>query len=363
MTESQTNLRFPRETFRLVRIEKNDVQLRSDNLLAFRQQILQNEESYPGIAKWLDQKVLGGLKSGERIGFVGLLNERPVAAAIIKRGVTSKFCHLKIEPDARSKRLGDLFFVLMTLELRHHAKSVRFTLPESLWEDKAHFFKSFAFSCALPSARQYRLFDKELFCETGFPSLFDATRKKLPSVMGSLAIGDHSLLTGAVMALNPGPLGKIFSGEKTVEIRTRFSDRWEGQRISLYATKPVGALAGEARIGRVIKGSPERIWELFGHLVGSSRGEYEKYVNGCEEIFAITLQSVKEYKHNILLSQLSHLLGVHISAPQSYLSLANNDNWLSAVALSAALQGSISLSNPDRVELRDDSETKLALGY
>jgi predicted transcriptional regulator len=341
----QRELELPRSSFRLARIERNDVCTRSDNLLLFRDQIITNDANYPGIGRWLDHKVLNGIKSGERTGFIGLLNERPVAAAIIKKGHAAKFCHLRIEPEARSKHLGDLFFVLMTLELRHCAKSVRFTLPESLWEGKGDFFKSFSFSAAIRCRRQYRLFDTELFCQAPFSSAFDSARAKLSSIFGHFNIRDHSLLTGAVMALHPEPLSKIFSGEKTVEIRTRFSARWEGQRISLYATRPNSSLAGEARVGRVIKGSKDRIWELFGRSAGCDRTEYEAYVGDNDEVFAITLDEVKKYRDEIPISQLSHLLGVDLPAPQSYLSLSNNDHWLSAVALSAALEGSISITD------------------
>jgi predicted transcriptional regulator len=335
---------LPKDFFRLVRIDGRDVTTRSDDLLLFRQRVLDNEDSYPGISRWLDDKVLHGIKSGQRTGFIGLLNERPVAAAIVKRGQTSKFCHLKLEPDARSKSLGDLFFVLMTLELRRTATSVHFTLPESLWTEKASFFQSFSFAEATRAHRQYRLFDTELYCETSFSSLFESSRQKLSGILGKFIIGNHSLLTGAVMALHPEPLQKILSGEKTVEIRSRFSKQWEGQRISLYATRPHSSIAGEARVGRVVKNHPNHIWELFGHCVGCTRSEYDAYVAGHEEVFAILLDDVQAYREEIPLAQLSHLLGLNLPAPQSYLSLANNDGWLSAVALSAALQGSLSMT-------------------
>jgi len=334
---------IPRDSFRLVRIDSRDVATRSDDLLLFRQRILDNEDSYPGIGRWLDGKVLHGIKAGQRTGFIGLLNEQPVAAAIVKRGRTAKFCHLKLDPDARSKSLGDLFFVLMTLELRHSAASVHFTLPESLWTEKASFFQSFSFSNATRSHRQYRFFDTELYCETPFPLLFESSRQKLSCILGNFTIGNHSLLTGAVMALHPEPLQKVLSGEKTVEIRARFSKQWEGQRISLYATRPHSSLAGEARVGRVVKNNPNHIWDLFGHCVGCTRTEFDTYVAGHEEVFAILLDDVRAYRDEIPLAQLSHLLGVNLPAPQSYLSLANNDKWLSAVALSAALQGSLSM--------------------
>ncbi|MGH9439468.1 MAG: hypothetical protein ACRD22_16660, partial [Terriglobia bacterium] len=329
----QHELDIPRDSFRLARIEQSDACSRSDNLMLFREQILRNEESYPGIGKWLDGKVLNGMKSGERVGFVGLLNDRPIAAAVVKKGATAKFCHLKLEQEAQSRHLGDLFFMLMTLELRHGTNAVRFTLPESLWEEKGAFFKSFSFHTATRSLRQYRKADTELFCQSSFQSLFRALRLKLPSILGSFTIRDHSLLTGAVLALQPKPLEKIFSGEKTVEIRTRFSSNWEGQRVSLYATRPLSCLAGEARIGQVTKDRPERIWDQFGHLLGCDHAEFQSYVGTRAEVFAITLHDIKPYREEVPISQLSYLLGTHLSAPQSYLSLANNDQWSSAVVL------------------------------
>jgi len=344
----QNEFDIPQASFRLARIERGDVCSRSDNLTTLHQHVLRNEESYPGIGKWFESKVLPGIKSGARLGYVGFLDERPVAAAIVKKGQTAKFCHLKIDPEARSKYLGDLFFVIMTLDLRQGTESVRFTLPESLWHEKGDFFKSFSFSTAIPSYRQYRLIDQEFFCQTDFSQLMGASLAKLPNIFGNFKINNHSLLTGAVMALHPRPLEKILSGEKTVEIRARFSQHWEGQRISLYATRPHHSLAGEARIGRVVKGKPDQIWESFGHCLGCDRAEFESYVGQRSEVFAITLDEITPYRDEVPLSQLSHLLGVHLSAPQSYLSLAGNDNWLSAVALSAALQGTISTTKAYR---------------
>ena len=361
MTGTQQDLSLGQETFRLVRIRADDVRFRSDDLFLFRELILRNENSYPGIAKWLDNKVLTGLKNGERTGFLGLLNEKPVAAAVIKKGEAAKFCHLKIEPEARNLHLGDLFFSLMTLEVRHKTKNVRFTLPESVWSEKKEFFTSFSFTSAQPSQRQYRLFDPELFAQASFPSLFDITRHKIANVFGQLKIGDHSLLTGAVLAVHPAPLEKIFSRMKSVEVRTKFSRKWESKRVSLYATQPVSALVGEARIGRVLTGSPDYLWELLGHKMGCTRMEYEAYTKGHETVFAITLEDVKQYSDSIPLAQLSHLLGIHLAAPQSYLSLANSDSWLSAVALSAALQGSISIRKFNENARTTDLPVKSAL--
>jgi len=337
----QQNLDLSQDVLRLVRIGTDDARQRSDDFLSLRELVIRSDEAYPHIRNWFDSKVTDGLRSGGRMGFVALINERPVAAAILKRGPTTKFCHLKIDESERSRSLGDLLFTLMTLDVRHSAKHVRFTLPESVWEDRKSFFNAFSFAHATKAGRQYRLFDTELYSETAFADLFAASRQKLPSLFGQLAIGNHSLLTGAVLAVQPGPLEKILSGVKTVEIRTRFSKRWEGRKVSLYATHPISGLAGEATIERVIEGVPDKIWEYFGSSAGCTRVEYESYVRRHSTVHALLLSGVRPFPDPVPLTQLKYLLGVDLPAPQSYLSLENNDGWLTAVVLAAALQGSI----------------------
>ena len=340
----QQDLNLSPDAFRLVRIGEADARLRTDDFFSLREFVLRSENAYPRISSWFDGKVFDGLRTGERTGFVGLINERPIAAAILKRGRTSKFCHLNIDESERSRSLGDLFFTLMTLEVRHLAKQVRFTLPESLWEERKRFFQAFSFNDVEKAGRQYRLFDSELYSQTEFTDLFAASRMKLPELFGQLAIGNHSLLTGAVIAIQPVPLNKILSGEKTVEIRTRFSKRWENRKVSLYATRPISALAGEVTISRVIEGHPDRIWEHFGKLAGCTRSEFDAYVGKHSNVQALLLSDVRPFPDPVPLEQLSFLLGIKLSAPQSYISLEGNDGWLAAIALAAALQGSIRIS-------------------
>jgi predicted transcriptional regulator len=339
----QQALNLTRDNFRLVRVGTADARQRTDDFFSLRELILRSEDSYPHIGRWFDFKVSNGLRSGERTGFVGLVNEVPIGAAILKRGSAAKFCHLKIDESARSRSLGDLFFTLMTLDVRHKCQQVRFTVPESVWEDRKSFFRSFNFRSAEKCGRQYRLFDTELFSSTSFAELFHASKEKLPNILGQLAIGNHSLLTGAVLAIQPIPLEMILSGAKTVEIRTRFSEKWEKKRVSLYGTRPISGIAGEATVSRVISAHPDRIWEFFGNRIGCTRVEFDAYTSGREKVYALMLSDVSAFSDPIPLEQLSHLLGIELPVPQSYLSLENSDGWLSAVTLAAALQGSIGL--------------------
>lgn len=90
------------KSFRVVRLQEGDVKHRTDHLVTLRNLILQNEPMYPEIGAWVSAKVLPGLRSSERVAFLGYLDEKPVVSAVVKRGATAKFCHLRISEDFRA---------------------------------------------------------------------------------------------------------------------------------------------------------------------------------------------------------------------------------------------------------------------
>ena len=51
----------------IAKITKTDIVTNSDLLNLFKVSILKHEEMYPGISLWLKNKVLPGIKSGERV--------------------------------------------------------------------------------------------------------------------------------------------------------------------------------------------------------------------------------------------------------------------------------------------------------
>ena len=89
----QANLFPTLGNFKLVKISDHDAKWKTDFLLDWRRLILANEDMYPSIGKWLDNKVLAGLMSGERLGYVGLIDDTPVISAVVRKGRVGKFCH------------------------------------------------------------------------------------------------------------------------------------------------------------------------------------------------------------------------------------------------------------------------------
>ncbi|MBK8256478.1 MAG: hypothetical protein IPK82_27895 [Polyangiaceae bacterium] len=333
----QQQILFPQRDLTIVQITNSDAKRKTDELQALRKLVLSNEEMYPAIREWFDQKVTHGLISGERSAFLGMSDGRPVASAIVKRGEKSKFCHLQVVNHLQEQHLGELFFVLMTLQIRQVACEVHFTLPEGLWEHRRGFFQSFGFDEARKSATQYRTVEQELVCSARFDELWSAALQKLPKLVSSFSSGGHALDNSIVLSLRPQWAAAIIQGRKRVEIRRVFSARWEGHRASLYATNPIKSLVGEARIGRVVEGTPAEIWAIYGADIGCDRASFDSYTGSASRVFALELTDVRPFARQVGVDELAAMLGEKPRAPQSYSSHSNTSVWGRCVSLAALL--------------------------
>jgi predicted transcriptional regulator len=243
----------------------------------------------------------------------------------------------------------------MALEVRDFCKTIHFTLPESLWTEKGGFFQSFAFEKAECADVQYRLFDRELACSAKFLDVWSSVLGKIPKLASVYGIGGFSPDNQLLLTVRPKFADRIIAGKKTVELRRKFSTRWAGHQINLYASEPIASLVGEARISCVHRNHPEIIWQRFQHYVGCTKEEFDAYVSGAEEIYAIELDDVQAYRDRLPRGQMAHLLNEELTPPQSYLTLEKNKAWAKAVSLAAYLQGSFCqrfsrLLNIDKVE-------------
>lgn len=327
--------------FRIVRIAERDAQLGTDHLKVLKDVIGQSEPMYPGILTWFRNKVVPGLKSGSRTAFIGYENERPIVTAVLKRGTHTKFCHLRIAQDFRDLHLGEAFFALMAVESRSRATEIHFTLPESLWAERKGFFQSFGFCEAKQAAAQYRIFDQELSCSAPFDTVWRNVLDKLPRIMNSFSINEYSMAPRLLFSIKPKYAEKVLGGQKTIEIRRRFSNKWSGERAALYSSQPTGALVGEAIIGEVKTATPKILWEAYGPRIACSESEFFAYADSSAELCAISLEGVLPYTERIPLSQVELLIQEDLIPPQSYCALEAGRPWAKAVSIAALLHGSI----------------------
>jgi predicted transcriptional regulator len=341
----QTDSLFPLAgTFRIVRLGKEDARRSSDELKTLTNLVVASEDMYPNIDRWIREKVVPGLSSSERSAWVAYEGEEPIAAAILKRGAEAKFCHLKIKRDFQDMDLGQLFFTQMTLETRHMAKEIHFTLPESLWETRASFFQSFGFKQAERSSKQYRKGEEELICSAPHGVVRLAALERLPTLARKFNISGYALGGDLLVSMKPQYAERILSGSKVIEIRRKFSERWVGCKAVLYSSSPQKALVGEATVCSVTSGNPQEIWTRFNVGIGCTHGEFSAYVGQATDVCAIELDNVFPYKEPITLSQISHLLGLEedLRPPQSYCDLRldkDQSAWAKAAAVASVLHG------------------------
>lgn len=328
-----------RENFRIARLTPSDAHSKSDHLRTFRNLVVSNEQMYPGIDRWFDTKVVPGVKNRERVAFVGYVGEKPVVSAVVKRGVHTKFCHLKISDELQDAHLGEAFFSMMALEVRNKAGEIHFTLPEGLWERKRAFFNSFGFTKVEKAGTQYRLFEQELRCSAPFSEVWTCVLRKLPKISSLFSMGGYSMSNDLLMSIQPKSAGRVLNGQKKIEIRRKFSTKWIGHRVCLYASSPTSALVGEARIGGVVVGRPEDIWANFHAMIGCTKEEFDAYTKLAGQVYAIVFDEVRPYKGNIPLAHANYLLDADLVPPQSYCTLEKGKPWAQAVSVAAMLHG------------------------
>ncbi len=330
--------------FKIVRLREVDAHGLSDHLRDFSELILRNEPMYPGIDKWLSDKVIPGIKNSQRTAYIGYVDGLPAASAVVKCGESSKFCHLRIREDLQDKHLGEAFFCLMGLEAREAAREIHFTLPKSVWEREKEFFTSFGFDRVLKAGHQYRLFEDELRCSAPFHRVWQSILGKLPKIARAFSVNGCPFDARMLMSIKPEHAASVLSGKKKVEIRRRFSKEWTGCRVSIYASHPRCSIVGDALMQEVVIDDPDRIWEQFGDQIGCTREQFERYAHGARQLYAIVLVDVVPYAKTLSLTEASQAVRAPLRPPQSYRSLEGSKGWAEAVSIGALLQRSLGRS-------------------
>jgi predicted transcriptional regulator len=322
--------------FKIVPLGPDAARRKTDHLKVLQSMLLDNEEMYPSIGQWYTEKVVPGLRTCQRMAYLAFENEQPVAAAILKLGEHAKFCHVRIAEGFRDLSLGQMIFTQMAFHARHakDVKDIHFTLPESLWNSKAEFFRSFGFDEATRAPRQYRNGEEELFCSAPIDTVWAHARERL-HLLDRFSPGGYSNADKILLSMGPSYGERIFKGIKQVEIRRKFSRRWKGRQVVVYGIQPLGALMGEVTISEVTSGSPSDIWERYGEKTGCSHEEFSSYVGDSTEIYALELSDANPYIAPVDISQISHLIDEELRPPQSFLEVKMNsaDPWGKAISV------------------------------
>jgi predicted transcriptional regulator len=120
----------------------------------------------------------------------------------------------------------------------------------------------------------------------------------------------------ALLALKPRFANAILDGTKTVELRRQRVGLLPDTVLLIYASSPVMAILGTARVHKVDRGSREDIWSQHSADVGLRRDEYDAYLTGVEFVSAITVRRPCLLDRPVTLKELRGEREFH--PPQSY---------------------------------------------
>jgi predicted transcriptional regulator len=142
-----------------------------------------------------------------------------------------------------------------------------------------------------------------------------------------------------LLSIKPQYAEKIFSGEKTVELRRTRPRLEDGDLVLVYTSSPRCALTGAFVVANVVTDTPEVIWRKYGSKAEIERTAFDAYYEGAKSASAIGIERAWTFDRAVTLNELRRRMkGFH--PPQSYRYLAG------ATASSLIAKGAI---QPPRV--------------
>ncbi len=126
----------------------------------------------------------------------------------------------------------------------------------------------------------------------------------------------HQHERALLLSVRPRFASSILDGTKTAEIRRQRPAVQPGILVIIYATKPVGAIVGTARISGISHGNPADMWEQHHSHTGITRTEFDAYLCGAETAYILMLRNVQRLEPLLTLEQIR--AATTFQPPQSY---------------------------------------------
>lgn len=120
-----------------------------------------------------------------------------------------------------------------------------------------------------------------------------------------------------MLSVRPAHSEKILRGEKTVELRRLRPDVRQGDTLVLYASAPVSAVVGAAKITGVACHHPSHLWKLVRSTCALTHGEFRQYFDGATCAYAISLSKARRAEQALSLKQIQAVWPA-FRAPQGY---------------------------------------------
>ena len=107
------------------------------------------------------------------------------------------------------------------------------------------------------------------------------------------------------MSFKPIFAYQVVRGVKKLELRKKVFNIERDSRVLVYASKPIKAIVGEFKVGRVIEGKVRDIWEYAKRVPDSGVDERDlPYIEGGRRVLAIEVLNPIEYRKIITINDI-----------------------------------------------------------
>lgn len=103
-------------------------------------------------------------------------------------------------------------------------------------------------------------------------------------------------MTGILMSIKPKYVKEILNGNKQYEFRKQIFRDQSMDNIFIYASSPMKKIVACFRLGEIVEGHPNYLWEQFWDVSGINKREFFKYFAGKETGFAIRINELKQFR-------------------------------------------------------------------
>ncbi len=227
-----------------------------EDYAGIREFLLESSSLYPGIEFWWDNRVRPTIEQGRRVVLVVDAGSSLEGLFIGKPGNSAKLCTLRLRESVRNQGVGRVLVTEGICRLLDRDTS-RFhvTVSEAVEEGCMSFFESIGFRrVAIEQNRYKNGLDEFVYScprdevvETINNELSQGIERTLYGVIPIQMPKEQTLL----MSLRPEFAQPILQGRKTVELRRKFSKKYEGATIVFYITRPVQQFMFTATIAKV----------------------------------------------------------------------------------------------------------------
>jgi type I restriction enzyme S subunit len=121
-------------------------------------------------------------------------------------------------------------------------------------------------------------------------------------------------LTGVLLSIKPKYVKEILSGAKQYEFRKQIFKNESAKTVFIYSSSPQKKIVACFRVGKIVEGHPDYLWEQFWDVSGLSEEEFFEYFSDRDNGYAIRIDELEQFAEPID----PHAVFERFVAPQSF---------------------------------------------